>query len=318
MNNAEKYVYAVYQNQSFSEAAKKLFISQPALSSTVKNHEAQLGYQIFNRSTSPITLTREGSLYIEYLEERIYLEKQLTDRLQQLNHNYEKKISIGGSKSAAFNIIPKLCSEFNRQFPDVSLKIDAGESGPVSDLFDKLNRGVLDFIISTNVNPGEYNTLLLKKEKYMIVVHKNYPGIDKLKKYSLTFDELLSGEYPPKKEITDWSLFENVKLFRPGSNTKTWKTFSKFYKITADEPCRVINHRRLDMQYSLMKEGMGAILMPRSSILAKGDDSENLYYFDVRLPDNLREIVLVYREDSLHSQCVRDFLELAKEMYPQE
>ncbi len=318
MNNAEKYIYAVYQNKSFSEAAKKLFISQPALSNTIKNYEAQLGYQIFNRSTSPISLTREGSLYIEYLEERIYLEKQLTDRLQQLNHNYEKKISIGGSKSAAFNIIPKLCSKFNRRFPDVSLKIDAGESGPEGDLFDKLNRGVLDFVISTNVNPGEYNTLLLKKEKYMIVVHKSYTGIDKLKKYSLTFDELLSGEYPPRKEITDWSLFENVKLFRPGSNTKTWKTFSQFYKITADEPCRVINHRRLDLQYSLMKEGMGAILMPRSSILAKGDDSENLYYFDVKLPNNLREIVLVYKDESIHSQCARDFIDLAKEMYPQE
>lgn len=318
MNTAEKYIYKVYREKSFSEAAKKLFISQPALSNTVKNFEEHLGYKIFNRSTSPITLTREGSVYIEYLEERQYLERQLNERLKTLNHDIEKKISIGGSKSAAFNIIPKLCSEFNRQYPDVSLKIDAGESGPEGDLFDKLNQGVLDFVISTNVNPGEYNTLLLKKEKYMIVVHKNYPGIDKLKKYSLTFDELLSGEYSPKKEITDWSLFENIKLFRPGPNTKTWKTFSQFYKITADEPCRIINHRRLDMQYNLMNEGMGAILMPKSSIIAKGDDSDNLYYFDVRLPDNLREIVLVYKEDSLRSQCIRDFIELAKKMYPQK
>ncbi len=315
MNNAEKYVYAIYEKKSFSEAAKELYISQPALSSTIKNHEKQLGYKIFNRSTSPITLTREGSLYIEYLEESIYLEKQLKERLQLLNNDYEKKISIGGSKSAACNIIPKLCSEFKRRFPDVSIKIDAGETGVESNLFDKLNRGVLDFVISTNIDPNEYSSLLLKKEKYMIVIHKNYPVIDKLKKYALSFDELLMGEYPPEKEITDWSLFENVKLFRPGPNTKTWKTFSKFYKITADEPCRIINHRRLDMQYSLMKEGMGAILMPKSSIIAKGDDNENLYYFDVSLPDNLREIVLVYKEDSLRSQCVRDFIELAKEMY---
>ena len=58
--------------------------------------------------------------------------------------------------------------------------------------------------------------------------------------------------------------------------------------------------------------------MPRSSILAKGDDSENLYYFDVKLPNNLREIVLVYKDESIHSQFARDFIDLAKEMYPQE
>lgn len=318
MNHAEKYVYMVYLEKSFSKAAGKLYISQPALSNTVKNHEEQLGYKIFNRSTSPITLTREGSVYMEYLDERVYLEKQLQERLKSLDNDIEKKIAIGGTKSAAFNFIPKLCSEFNRRFPDVSIKIDAGESGPEVDLFDKINRGVLDFVISTNVDPNEYSSLLLKKEKYMIVVHKNYPGINKLQKYSLSFDELLTGEYPLEKEITDWSLFENIKLFRPGPNTKTWKTFSKFYKITADAPCRIINHKRLDMQYNLMKEGMGAILMPQSSIIGKGDDSENLCYFDVKLPDNLREIKLIYKEDSLRSHYVRDFLAVAKELYPQK
>lgn len=318
MNNAEEYVYKVYREKSFSEAAKKLFISQPALSSAVKNHEKQLGYRIFNRSTTPISLTPEGNVYIEYLEERQYLEKQLHERLHNLNKDYEQKISIGGAKSAAFNIIPKLCSEFNRRYPDVSIKIDAGESGPESDLFDRLNRGVLDFIITTNKESHEYSTLLLKREKYMIVMPKNYPGIEKLQKYSLTFEELMTGEYSPEKEITDWSMFENVKLFRPGSNTKTWKSFSKFYKITAPEPCHIVHHRRLDMQYSLMEEGMGAILMPKSSIIGKGDDSEHLCYFDVRLPDNTREIVLIYKEESLRSQCVRDFFELVKEMFPQD
>ena len=317
MNNTEKYVYTVYQKKSFSEAAKNLYISQPALSSAIKNHEDQLGYKIFNRATSPITLTPEGNVYIEYLEERLYLEKQLNERLQSINNNFDKKISIGGSKSAAFTIIPKLCSEFHRRFPYVSIKIDAGEGGPESDLFDKLNRGVLDFVISTNVDTHEYRTLLLKQEKYMIVMPKNYPEAEGLQKYALTFKELSTGEYPPEKEITDWSLFKNIKLFKPAPTTKTWKTFSHFYKITASEPCRIVHHHKLDMQYNLMKEGMGALLMPQNSIIEKGNNEESLYYFDVKLPGNLREIFLVYKEDSTHSPCVRDFISLAKEMYPQ-
>ena len=316
MNNAEKYVYLVYQKKSFSDAAKELYISQPALSNAIKNHEEQLGYKIFNRTTSPITLTPEGSLYIEYLEERQYLEKQLHERLQSINNNFEKKISIGGSKSAAFNIIPKLCSEFYRRYPDVSMKIDVGGSGPESDLFDKLNRGVLDFVVSTNIDFDKFCTLLLRKEKYMIVMPKNYPGIEKLEKYALTFDELSTGKYSPRKEITDLKLFENIKLFKPAPTTKTWKSFSKFYQIAAPEPCRIINHHKLDMQYNLMKQGMGALLMPQNSIIEKGNN-ENLCYFDVKLPDNSREIFLVYKNDSTRSVYVEDFISLAKEIYPQ-
>ncbi len=314
MNNAEKYVYEVYQQKSFSEAAKKLFISQPALSSTVKNHEKHLGFKIFNRETSPITLTREGSAYIEYLEEIIYLEKQLHDRLQSINNDFDKKLSIGGSKSAAFSIIPKLCGEFSRRFPDVSIKIDVGGSGPESDLFDKLNRGVLDFVVSTNIDSADFCTLLLKEEKYMIVMPKSYPGIEKLEKYALTFDELSTGEYSPEKEITDLKLFENIKLFKPAPTTKTWKSFSKFYQIAGAEPCRVINNHKLDMQYNLMKEGMGALLMPENSIIEKGNN-ENLCYFDVKLPDNSRKIFLIYNDAATHSPCTKDFISLAKEMY---
>ena len=54
------YVYEVYLARSFSAAAKKLFISQPALSAAVKKVEKQLGITIFDRSTNPITLTQAG------------------------------------------------------------------------------------------------------------------------------------------------------------------------------------------------------------------------------------------------------------------
>ena len=50
-----EYVYAVYQERSFSRAAQRLFISQPALSSKVKKVEERVGAPLFDRSTNPIT-----------------------------------------------------------------------------------------------------------------------------------------------------------------------------------------------------------------------------------------------------------------------
>ena len=52
-----EYIYAVYQERSFSKAARRLYVSQPWLSAAVKKTEQELGAQIFDRSTSPISLT---------------------------------------------------------------------------------------------------------------------------------------------------------------------------------------------------------------------------------------------------------------------
>lgn len=60
MINEMKYVYAVYQEKSFSKAARKMFVSQPALSNMVKKAEAEIGRPIFDRSTIPLTVTKEG------------------------------------------------------------------------------------------------------------------------------------------------------------------------------------------------------------------------------------------------------------------
>ena len=62
------YVYAVWQEKSFSAAARKLFVSQPALSASVRKVERELGLPIFNRSTTPLQLTDAGRAYIDAAE----------------------------------------------------------------------------------------------------------------------------------------------------------------------------------------------------------------------------------------------------------
>ena len=59
-----EYIYAVYKERSFSKAARRLFISQPSLSAAVKRVEQELGLPLFNRSTSPVSLTEAGEYYI--------------------------------------------------------------------------------------------------------------------------------------------------------------------------------------------------------------------------------------------------------------
>ena len=73
MNNTEKYVYKVYQEKSFSEAAKKLFISQPALSKQISSLEKELGIDLFDRSFTPIRLTPAGEHFFQEVRKTVRL-----------------------------------------------------------------------------------------------------------------------------------------------------------------------------------------------------------------------------------------------------
>ena len=87
MFDGKEYVYAVYEEKSFSKAAQKLYITQPALSTAIKKVEKKIGSPIFDRSTSPIGLTPSGEVYIDAIEKLFALEQiegttsQLTDKL---------------------------------------------------------------------------------------------------------------------------------------------------------------------------------------------------------------------------------------------
>lgn len=63
-----RYVVAIANNGTFREAASKLFVSQPSLSVSIKDLEAELGFQIFNRTTSGTVLTSQGLVFMKALE----------------------------------------------------------------------------------------------------------------------------------------------------------------------------------------------------------------------------------------------------------
>lgn len=315
MNTAEKYIYTVYGTKNFSKAAEKLFVSQPALSRTIKNHEEKIGYEIFNRKTSPLTLTQKGVVYIEYLKEIMEIEQRLNHQISAINNSMTKKISIGGFNSTSHIVLPVLCKEFSCRFPDVSIKIDCGEKLPLSSLFLYLEKGTLDILITSSSNSMKFKSEVLWREKYMLLIRKDYPGIKKLSKYSLDFNEVLTGIYPDQKEITDGSLLKNIKIFLPGKNRDIYKKFSDFLKRRLDESIDILHFNRMDLQYKFMLNGIGGIVIPQSVIIDKGYNTDDFYCFSLAVPDNTREALLLYKENENTSPYVKEFLSLAKEIY---
>ena len=77
----KEYIYAVYRNRSFSRAAEELHVSQPWLSAAIKKTEQELQLKLFDRTTTPVSLTEAGRYYIEQIEQ---IMKTLDEKEEQL------------------------------------------------------------------------------------------------------------------------------------------------------------------------------------------------------------------------------------------
>lgn len=126
MTNYREYIYAVYQEKSFSKAAKKLYVSQPWLSATIKKAEQELGLALFDRSTNPISPTEAGRYYIEKLEEIAAIEAEMSEHFKQMRDVGRTELHIGSSMFFCTYVLPALMEDFRLQYPQVTLTFTEG------------------------------------------------------------------------------------------------------------------------------------------------------------------------------------------------
>ena len=78
------YIQTIYKMGSFSQAARALYLTQPALSLAVQRVEARIGMPVFDRTRKPLQLTEAGKLYIEKAIRIERLEAELDLQLREL------------------------------------------------------------------------------------------------------------------------------------------------------------------------------------------------------------------------------------------
>ena len=109
----KEYVLTVYKEGSFTKAAEKLFVSQPSLSASVKRIEDRIGAPVFDRSSTPVTLTEVGREYVKYALEIEDKENDFSRYISDHTNLLTGKIRVGGSSFFSSFVIPNLISDFN-------------------------------------------------------------------------------------------------------------------------------------------------------------------------------------------------------------
>ena len=145
-----KVFYYVASSLSFSDASKKLFISQSAVSQSIKALEHKLGQPLFIRSTKKVQLTPAGALLFKHIEPAMHLISRGESQLLESGTLGLGQLHIGASDTICRYFLLPYLKEFHRRFPKVPIKItNASSSGCV----DLLEQRRVDLIITNFPNP---------------------------------------------------------------------------------------------------------------------------------------------------------------------
>lgn len=112
--------YISAQKLNFTEAAKELHISQPAVSKNVRELEENLGVRLFDRNRGGLVLTNEGRIFLDYAGRIISLYNELSYELSAGRKKLSGPLRIGASTTIAQYVLPPVLAKFISKFPGVN------------------------------------------------------------------------------------------------------------------------------------------------------------------------------------------------------
>lgn len=166
-----RYINEIYESGGVTAAAKKLFVSQPSLSQTVRLVEQEMGIAIFERGVSPPKLTYAGEQYLQAARAMIAQEEQLNGILENIRNEEQGCLRLGVSIQRGMQLLPLVLPEFSRRYPDVQLLLQ--EHG--SELLEKtVCEGKIDLaLVTTEPSQNMLKYILIENESYVLLTGRN-------------------------------------------------------------------------------------------------------------------------------------------------
>ena len=146
-----KVFYYVATTLSFSEASKLLFISQSAVSQSIKVLEKKLGITLFIRSTKRVQLTPEGETLLRHVEPAINLIARGEAQIMEAGTLGGGQLRIGASDTICRYFLVPYLNRFHRSFPNVHIKVTNQTSTQCVDLSEIMRADTYDAKVNRNI-----------------------------------------------------------------------------------------------------------------------------------------------------------------------
>jgi DNA-binding transcriptional LysR family regulator len=282
-----KVFYHVAATLSFSEASKQLFISQSAVSQSVKVLEKKLNQTLFIRSTKKVQLTPEGEILLKHIEPAINLIQKGENQLLEANTLNGGQLRIGASDTICRYFLVPYLNRFHKAYPNVHIKVTNQTSIECAHL---LANGQVDFIITNYPNSG-----LLSSQKFRVI-----------NEFSDVF--VANQEYfPLKGETVNLQKLQTFPILMLDRKSTTSEFLHHMFQKEQLDLVPEIELSSNDLLIDLARIGLGIAFVPDFCIPNNDRD-----LFQVKLTEKLprRQMVVAYNENIPVSQASRQFMDM--------
>ncbi len=172
-----QYFLAIAREQSIIRAAESLHLSQPTLSTQIKNMEEELGKQLLIRGTKgsrKVTLTEEGMILRKRAEEILELVRKTENEIIRSDEVILGDVYIGAGETDSLRLLAKAAGRLKSDYPGIHYHISSGNAAFVKECLDK---GLIDFgIIFGQPDLKKYEALQLpSKDIWGVMMRKDSP-----------------------------------------------------------------------------------------------------------------------------------------------
>lgn len=172
-----EYFLAVAREQNITAAAESLHISQPALSTQLKNMEDELGKQLLIRGVKgsrKVILTEEGMILRKRAEEILSLVKRTENEINQSDETIAGNVFIGTGETEIVRLFAMVAKKLQKKYPDIRYHISSGNAEHVLEYLDK---GLIDFgLLFKEIDAQKYEAIPVPiKDTWGVLMRRDSP-----------------------------------------------------------------------------------------------------------------------------------------------
>jgi DNA-binding transcriptional LysR family regulator len=289
-----RYFVAVAEERSFSRAAERLHIAQPALSRQIQQLEEILETELFRRSTRSLALTEPGRFFYAHAVQLLSQCSEVIAMTQRVA-NMQRKFGIGFVGSTLYGLLPEMVRRFKATHPELDVSLH--EMTTVEQM-QALKDGVIDIGIGRIRREDPHIRRIVLREEPLVAALPMGHAL------------ALADRSLKLRELTDDMLIVFPKTPRPSFADQVLSAFHD----RGLEPAGVTEVRELQVALGLVAAGMGITVVPKSALGLKRSD---VCYRPFDDPQLVSPIIMSTRAHD-HSADIRSFLELVYALYRSE
>ena len=294
------YIIAIAEERNLTQAAKRLYISQPTLTLYLNRLENELGVKLFDRSKSPVTLTDAGAYYLEKMK-KIYASEQALRSQIHFIANPTQTLLVGIGQVRGHHWLPLFLPTFCSIHPDINVQIlQETEQHMYEDLQkQKLDVGIGVFPASTDIEMVE-----IMEETLFFAAHR---------KFGLIPDHLRGKHDMKNPYIVQPDQLNGLPFIIPQVSNGLYDTYETILQNNQIHPSRTISINNLSTGLLLNVKGLGVQLLSGSVVYFSHEPGVN--QLDLFLLENMpetRKCTAIYQGGNIKQKLIQDLIRTLK------